>query len=80
MVSKSVGQRSLLPDGYLTKDGFRVVGQRGDNYLLLRFRNRNGKFTPEYIERSLDEIYRIGLKSVIERGLKGCLEVFTQEN
>ena len=80
VVSKSVGQRSLLPDGYLTKDGFRVVGQRGDNYLLLRFRNRNGKFTPEYIERSLDEIYRIGLKSVIERGLEGCLEVFTQEN
>ncbi|MBC74604.1 MAG: hypothetical protein CME64_01170 [Halobacteriovoraceae bacterium] len=76
VVSRAKQGRALLPDGYLTADGYRVVGQKGKKYLLLRFENENGRYLPKYIERSMDDIFKIGLKSVLEKGQKGCYEVF----
>ncbi|MCO4755222.1 MAG: hypothetical protein KC478_12125, partial [Bacteriovoracaceae bacterium] len=78
IVSKTSNQNSILPSGYLTNDGYRVVGRKGEKYLLLKFKMKGKEFVPEYIERSMDQIFKIGLKVNSERGMKGCVEVFSK--
>lgn len=74
--SKTFSERNILPDGFLTTDGYRIVGQKKDTYLLLKFKTKGGEYIPTYIERSLGEIYRIGLKSLREKSFRACAEVF----
>ena len=76
VVTKTRRVRDLFPDGMRTEDGYRIVGRdsKSDKYVLMKVSGTGRTFKTEYIERGLDEIFEIGVKTLNVNGIKNSCE------
>lgn len=63
-------KHKLLPDGEVTKNGYRILGKQlsSEKYVLMKVSGSGRNFKNKYIYKTLDEIFDIGLKTSLSSG------------